>query len=66
MKSLYKKLFVNLITGGHELAVFFANEKLFIKKRRTRGYNTYSMDNDSMDNGVLYENAIKEKISRDY
>ncbi|UTO27930.1 phage DNA encapsidation protein [Bartonella harrusi] len=61
MKSVHKKPFINLIIDGRELAVFFANEKLFIKKGRIDGYITYSIDND-----VLYENAIKGKISKDF
>ncbi|WP_026501299.1 hypothetical protein [Bartonella vinsonii] len=60
MKSVHKNPFINLIIDGQELAIFFANEKLFIKNGRSNGYITYSIDND-----VLYENAIKGKVSRD-
>ncbi|MET3590233.1 hypothetical protein ABID23_001337 [Bartonella silvatica] len=35
MKSVGKEPFINLIINGHEVAAFFANEKLFIKKRES-------------------------------
>ncbi|USP01373.1 hypothetical protein LBE40_00615 [Bartonella taylorii] len=51
--------YFNLIIQNQKLAVFFASDKLFIKKGFNKDYITYSMDN------TLYEGAIKGSISKD-
>ncbi|WP_345115982.1 phage DNA encapsidation protein [Bartonella jaculi] len=60
MKSVPKTPYFNLIIQKQKLAVFFASDKLFIKKGFNKDYITYSMDN------ILYEGAIKGRISKDY
>ncbi|WP_208434402.1 phage DNA encapsidation protein [Bartonella taylorii] len=59
MKSIPKRPYFNLIIQNQKLAVFFASDKLFIKKGFNKDYITYSMDN------TLYEGAIKGSISKD-
>ncbi|EJF76634.1 hypothetical protein MCO_01569 [Bartonella sp. DB5-6] len=60
MKSIPKTPYFNLIIQSQKLAVFFASDKLFIKKGFNKDYITYSMDN------ILYEGAIKGSISKDH
>ncbi|WP_409361019.1 phage DNA encapsidation protein [Bartonella heixiaziensis] len=59
MKSTPKTPYFNLIIQKQKLAVFFASDKLFIKKGFNKDYITYSMDD------ILYEGAIKGRISKD-